>query len=225
MQLKLREKLIKEIRKFKPQTIISFDISNIFDENPDHKLLSKIVLESALFSAYPLIHKEHYNEGLKPHFMSRVLMTPTTLPNLYLNIDKIDLNNKIKAGFAYKSQLELMYNEFKNPPSDYEIDIPFKNIPIEELWPMICESDAKSCAEKAKKFYKENLYINPYSEQELSRFEYAEEFRVVFLGVLEKIKNILPKELYKIFFKSLLNNFLIFLVEVFISKSYEFFNY
>ncbi|MHA1338779.1 MAG: PIG-L deacetylase family protein [Promethearchaeota archaeon] len=198
LKLRLREKLIREIRKFKPQTIISFDISNIYDENPDHRVLGELVLEAAAFSAYPLIHSEHKSEGLKPHFTTRVIMTPTPSPNFYFNFDEIDLDNKIKAAFCYNSQLELMYDELNHRLETIGVNSEISKTPIEVLWPMICKSDAKACANEAKQFYSQNSQLNPYSQEDFKKFKYAEEFRIVFLGVLEKVKEILPIDAYKL---------------------------
>jgi LmbE family N-acetylglucosaminyl deacetylase len=187
--LKLREVLIRSIREYKPDTVICFDPMNIIEENPDHKLLAQVVIEASSFAAYPLIHKEHMQQGLQPHFVSRVLMTPSPNPNVYVNIKGNPLKAKIKAGATYKSQLDLMFSELKIRMKNINVELPFINIDPEELWSTTCESEAKSIANEAMEFYKKNPKIAPEIP-----LEFAESFRMCYLGVIEKIRSYLPKE-------------------------------
>jgi LmbE family N-acetylglucosaminyl deacetylase len=198
-KLKLREKIIRQIREFKPDTIICFDPSNVFEENPDHKTLAQIVTEASSFAAYPLVNKEHLSEGLKPHFVSRILMAPTNHPNVYVDIEGEPLEKKKIAGKIYKSQLDLMSTELKFRLQNIGFDVTeifqqltgskMESIPMELLWEIVSESDAKTTAIESGEFYKKFPNLAPSKP-----LNHAESFRLCYLGVLEKIRSYLPKE-------------------------------
>ncbi|MFX0103652.1 MAG: PIG-L deacetylase family protein [Candidatus Hodarchaeota archaeon] len=189
-QLQLREILIKEIREFRPDTVITFDQADIFEENPDHRLLARVGTQAAAFSAYPLVHPEHKKEGLEPHFVGRVLHAPTIRPNLYVDIGGEPLERKIKAGAAYKSQLHLMITEMDQRLRTMGLDPDLEDMAHEDLWEMVCESMAEETAKYAVEFYKENPELAPEKE-----IEHAEAFRMYFLGAVDKLRDYLPKEL------------------------------
>ncbi|MBD3353319.1 MAG: hypothetical protein GF364_17695 [Candidatus Lokiarchaeota archaeon] len=192
-KLKLRETIIKQIREYKPDTIICFDPSNVFEENPDHSLLSKVTIEASSFAAYPLVHKEHIEEGLEPYFVSRILMTPTSHPNMFVNIAEEPLEKKKLAGAAYQTQLDLMITEIKQRLRNAGLDPDLDDIDREDLWFNVCESDAKSCARESRKYYQNHPKLAPRVP-----LEYAESFRMCFLGAVEKIKSYLPKECFEL---------------------------
>jgi LmbE family N-acetylglucosaminyl deacetylase len=188
-QLKLREVLIRAIREYKPDTVICFDPMNIMEENPDHKLLAQVVIEASSFAAYPLIHKEHMQQGLLPYFVSRVLMTPTPHPNVFVNIAGDPLDAKKKAGTMYKSQLDLMFSELRIRIQNIGLDPDLDDIDPNDLWDTVCETDAQTVAKESWEFYKKNPKLAP-----IVPLEYAESFRMCYLGAVEKIRSYLPKE-------------------------------
>ena len=63
----LREKLIRNIREFKPEIILSFDPASIDDENPDHTVVARATADASWASGYPNFHPEHKDDGLLPH--------------------------------------------------------------------------------------------------------------------------------------------------------------
>ncbi len=62
----LREKLIRAIREFRPEVIVSFD-PTCDDENPDHEIVAKAAADAAWAAGYPNFHPEHREQGLMPH--------------------------------------------------------------------------------------------------------------------------------------------------------------
>jgi len=63
----IRRRLIREIRGFRPQVILSFDPADTTDENPDHRVAATATADAAWAAAYPNFHPEHRDEGLGPH--------------------------------------------------------------------------------------------------------------------------------------------------------------
>jgi len=189
IQLKLRETLIREIREFKPDTVITFDIADAFEENPDHRLLARVGLQSASFAAYPLIHPEQLKDGLKPHFTGRMLLAPTKQPNVFVDIAEEPLDKKKAAGGAYKSQLDLMFTELKFRAQTMGLEPDLDDISPQDLWESVCESMAEETAKASIAFYAQHKNIAPRI-----KLMFAEAFRMQYLGAMEKIHDYLPKE-------------------------------
>lgn len=189
VQLKLREVLIREIREFKPDTVITFDIADMFEENPDHRLLARVGLQAASFAAYPLIHPEQLQQGLKPHFTGRMLLAPTKQPNVFVDISEDPLEKKKAAGGAYKSQLDLMFSELKYRAETMGLKPDLDDLTPQDLWESVCESMAEETAKVGNAYYTQHKGIAPRI-----KFMQAEAFRMQYLGAMEKIHDYLPKE-------------------------------
>nr|MDO8083929.1 PIG-L family deacetylase [Candidatus Sigynarchaeum springense] len=188
-QLKLREVLIREIREYKPDTVITFDIADVFEENPDHRLLARVGLQAASFAAYPLVHPEQLRQGLKPHFTGRMLLAPTKQPNVYIEISGDPLEKKKAAGAAYKSQLDLMFSELKYRAETMGLKPDLDDLSPQDLWESVCESMAEETAMAGNEYYALHKDIAPRI-----KLMQAEAFRMQYLGAMEKIHEYLPKE-------------------------------
>lgn len=107
---KLREKLVRLIRKIKPDILFSFDPSNTkFDRigkyHPDHRAMAIAVYDSI----YPAIGNIHYfphhiaKEGLSIHEVKEFYFYGTDYPNTWIDISSV-MNKKIKALLCHRSQ-------------------------------------------------------------------------------------------------------------------------
>lgn len=111
--LELRAKLVREIRRFKPNVIITGDPTQFFPRDtyinhPDHRAVATAAIE-ACFPApeSPLIFPEQITEeGLEPHKPNYVYVSwPVQPPNLFIDIsDTLEL--KLEALRAHKSQID-----------------------------------------------------------------------------------------------------------------------
>ncbi|HME53568.1 MAG TPA: PIG-L deacetylase family protein [Candidatus Lokiarchaeia archaeon] len=189
IQLKLREVLIREIREFKPDTVITFDIADVFEENPDHQLLARVGMQAASFAAYPLIHAEQLQDGLNPHFVARLLLAPTRQPNAFIDIDGEPLDKQNEAAKAYKSQLALMVTELEQRSKTIGLVLPMNNATPEELWDNYADITAVETAKIANAYYAQHKAIAPHT-----RLLKAEAFRMQYLGAVEKARDLLPRE-------------------------------
>jgi LmbE family N-acetylglucosaminyl deacetylase len=107
--LALRRDLVREIRYFRPDTVICFDPTRLFVGNryinhPDHRATGQAALDAiAPVAAMPLVFVELREEGLEPHRVREVLVASTLDPDTWVDItDTIDL--KIEALRQHASQ-------------------------------------------------------------------------------------------------------------------------
>jgi len=107
--LALRRDLVREIRRFRPDTVICFDPTRLFVgdryiNHPDHRAVGQAALDAvAPTAAMPLAFPEQREEGLEPHRVKEVLVASPLDPNTWIDIsDTIDL--KIEALRKHASQ-------------------------------------------------------------------------------------------------------------------------
>ena len=107
--LALRRDLVREIRRFKPDTVVCFDPTQLFIgdgyiNHPDHRAAGQAALDAvAPTAAMPLAFVELREEGLGPHRVKEVLVAATADPDTWIDISNtIDL--KIAALRQHASQ-------------------------------------------------------------------------------------------------------------------------
>ena len=67
-RVKLRERIIHAIRRFRPFGLVTFDPESMFfEDNLDHKVLAEAVDEASWTAKFDKHHPEHFVEGLAPH--------------------------------------------------------------------------------------------------------------------------------------------------------------
>ena len=107
--LTLRCDLAREIRRFKPDTVVCFDPTRLFAgrgylNHPDHRAVGQAALDAAAHAAaWPLGFPELLQEGLEPHAVEEILITFASRPDTWIDItDTLDL--KIEALRQHVSQ-------------------------------------------------------------------------------------------------------------------------
>ncbi|MEM7031486.1 MAG: PIG-L deacetylase family protein, partial [Chloroflexota bacterium] len=106
----LRERLVREIRRFKPEAVFILDptrvwVSEGYINHPDHRAAGMAAID-AIFPAagQPLIFSDHEAEGLMAHKVRKVYVMTFSGGDTYVDIsDTIDL--KIEALKQHKSQI------------------------------------------------------------------------------------------------------------------------
>ena len=109
--LELRKKLVREIRRFRPEVVVTGDptawfVSDSYINHPDHRAAAAAALE-AIFPAagQPNLFEDLAAEGLQAHKPRKVYITGWTQSDLFVNISEtIDL--KVEALRAHKSQMK-----------------------------------------------------------------------------------------------------------------------
>jgi LmbE family N-acetylglucosaminyl deacetylase len=109
--LELRKKLVREIRRFKPEVIVCGDPTVVFAgetyiNHPDHRAAATAALDATFPAAgQPNLFQELEAEGLKAHKPRKVYVTGWNQSDLYVNIEgTIDI--KVAALRAHKSQMK-----------------------------------------------------------------------------------------------------------------------
>jgi LmbE family N-acetylglucosaminyl deacetylase len=108
--LELRKKLVREIRRFKPEVIVTGDPTVVwagddYINHPDHRAASLAALEAAFPAAgQPHLFEELEQEGLKAHKIRKVFVNTWSNADLYVNID-VTMDIKVQALRAHKSQM------------------------------------------------------------------------------------------------------------------------
>lgn len=109
--LELRRDLTRLIREIRPQIVVAMDPSTIFVEtenyinHPDHRAAG----EAAVYAVFPSagtrpIFPELLEEGYEPHDVSKLYLTLSTKPNLFVDITEVK-ERKYEALRRHKSQL------------------------------------------------------------------------------------------------------------------------
>ncbi len=109
--LELRKKLVREIRRFRPEVVICGDptivwAGNDYINHPDHRAAATAALDAVFPAAgQPNLFEELAEEGISAHKPRKVYVTSWTQADQYVNISEtIDI--KIAALRAHKSQMK-----------------------------------------------------------------------------------------------------------------------
>ncbi|GAB4528980.1 MAG: PIG-L family deacetylase [Anaerolineae bacterium] len=108
--LSLRQRVVREIRRYRPQVVICPDPSvyyfgDSYVNHPDHRTAGQVALE-AIFPAArnPMYHAELLEEGLSPHAVHEIYLAGTVQPNRWVDITDV-FDVKIQAIRSHASQL------------------------------------------------------------------------------------------------------------------------
>jgi len=109
--MELRRKLVREIRRFKPEIVICGDptivwAGDTYINHPDHRAAATAALDATFPAAgQPNLFEELDEEGITAHKPRKVYVTGWSGTDLFINIeDTIEL--KIAALKAHKSQMK-----------------------------------------------------------------------------------------------------------------------
>ena len=109
--LDLRRRLVREIRRFKPDAIITLDptaffVSDNYINHPDHRAAGTAALDAAFPAAgQPHVFEDLAEEGLKAHKPKRIYVSSWDSPNTWVNITET-IDQKLEALMAHKSQMD-----------------------------------------------------------------------------------------------------------------------
>lgn len=108
--LQLRQRVVREIRRHRPQAVICPDPSayyfgNTHVNHPDHRAAGQVALE-AIFPAARnrMYHPELLDEGLMPHVVREIYLAGALQPDRWVDITEV-IDLKIEAIRSHASQL------------------------------------------------------------------------------------------------------------------------
>jgi LmbE family N-acetylglucosaminyl deacetylase len=113
--LELRKKLVREIRRFKPDVVICQDPTRLFVgdgyiNHPDHRAVGMAALDAVFPAAgQPHVFEELAEEGLQAHKTKKVYVPTWDAEGItvYINIEDT-IDRKVEALFAHESQMNEM---------------------------------------------------------------------------------------------------------------------
>lgn len=108
--LNLRREVVREIRRHKPDILVTCDPQNLFAtygiNHPDHRAAGQVVLDAVFPAAgNPVYFPELLEEGFQPHMPKEVWCSLTMQPNVTMDITEA-LEVKIQAVLQHKTQVQ-----------------------------------------------------------------------------------------------------------------------
>ncbi len=103
--LELRERITLEIRRFKPDLIVSHDpLTRQYRQHPDHRAVGFAVLHSAFPSSrLATFFPHHARDGFEPHVTEAMLLFGSDSPDVFIDIE-MTMERKLEALEMHVSQ-------------------------------------------------------------------------------------------------------------------------
>jgi len=111
---KIRERIVYNIRKFKPYAVFSFDPFDRYENNLDHIRVAQAVDEAYWVSTFDLHYPEHFKQGLSPFsvcerwYFGRNLIEPNHFEDVTEFIQK-----KIDALLCHQTAMKNLLNQYR----------------------------------------------------------------------------------------------------------------
>jgi LmbE family N-acetylglucosaminyl deacetylase len=109
--LDLRKKIVREIRRFRPEVVVTGDPTRVWSGNtyinhPDHRAAATAALDATFPAAgQPNLFEEIADEGFQAHKPRKVYVTLWETADVFVNIEET-IGVKIAALRAHKSQMK-----------------------------------------------------------------------------------------------------------------------
>jgi LmbE family N-acetylglucosaminyl deacetylase len=105
----LREAFVRAIRQYRPDVVITEDPFAPYDPHPDHRAVAWAASDAVSFSQLPLMHPEHLEQGLQPHFVVEKYFYSEHPPSTNRVVDiSATMDVKLKALAEHKSQVTFL---------------------------------------------------------------------------------------------------------------------
>ncbi len=103
--LAFRERIVRQIRAYRPDIVITHDPFRPYALHPDHRAVGITTIDAVYPTARdPLYFPQHLAEGLEPHKVAELWLFGAQYPDLYVDISET-LDLKIAALAAHQSQI------------------------------------------------------------------------------------------------------------------------
>jgi LmbE family N-acetylglucosaminyl deacetylase len=101
-----REKLVRQIRIHRPETVITVDPYRRYIRHRDHFMCGRVTLDAVFpYARDHLTYPEHLQEGLEPHRVREVYMWGSEEPDTFLDITET-FSTKMDALYCHASQMK-----------------------------------------------------------------------------------------------------------------------
>jgi LmbE family N-acetylglucosaminyl deacetylase len=103
--INFREKIVREIRRHRPDVLITHDPFRPYSLHPDHRAVGITAVDSVYPTARdPLYFPQHLQEGLEPHKVAEIWLYGSETPDTFIDISDT-FEKKIHALKAHQSQV------------------------------------------------------------------------------------------------------------------------
>ena len=137
---KFREELVRQIRKFKPEVVITIDPERKWIRHRDHYMTGRTALDAIFpYARDHLAYPSMLESGLEPHKVEDVYLWGTDDPDVYIDIDDT-FDKKIDALYCHVSQMSTTkqqgYERLRKRFSEYGYKVnaqlaePFKHLKL-----------------------------------------------------------------------------------------------
>jgi LmbE family N-acetylglucosaminyl deacetylase len=110
-----REKLVRQIRTYRPETVVTIDPYRRYLRHRDHAMCGRVTLDAIFpYARDHLSYPEHLQEGLEPHKVREVYLWGAEEPDTFLDITET-FTTKMEALYCHASQM-------KRPQAEREAD-------------------------------------------------------------------------------------------------------
>lgn len=103
--LELRGKIVRMIRKHRPDIVITHDPFRPYSLHPDHRAVGTATVDAVYPTARdPLYFPEHLEEGFEPHKVAELWLYGSDVPDKFIDVSTT-IDRKIHALKAHESQV------------------------------------------------------------------------------------------------------------------------
>ena len=103
--LDLREQLVRLLRRYQPQVVVTWDGFRRNFNHRDHRVIGRVAYDAVFPAARtPLYHPEHLRQGLEPYRASELLLAGSEEPDYHVDISAY-LDRKLEALRRHVSQV------------------------------------------------------------------------------------------------------------------------
>ena len=105
----LRKDLIRCMRKYKPDRVLSMDPWAPYEIHPDHRMVGQMSAEAAAFAGFPLLYTEQLNQEIHPHTASEVWFMGLLghRPNCFVDVST-SIDKKVEALLQFETTLSII---------------------------------------------------------------------------------------------------------------------
>ena len=101
-----REKLVRQIRTYRPETVVTIDPYRRYIRHRDHAMCGRVTLDAIFpYARDPLSYPAHLQEGLQPHRVREVYLWGAEEPDTFLDITET-FTAKMDALYCHASQMK-----------------------------------------------------------------------------------------------------------------------
>lgn len=101
-----REKLVRQIRIHRPETVVTIDPYRRYLRHRDHAICGRVTLDAIFpYARDHLAYPEHLQEGLEPHKVREIYLWGCEEPDAFLNITET-FTTKMDALYCHASQMK-----------------------------------------------------------------------------------------------------------------------